>query len=103
MKDILSIKTNVSLNDSSNALLDEKLSKKEKAKVKRIIHYVKKRVQKGVFLKKGTYEKYILFLQSEKTKPRSLDKEVFYEKHHIIPKYQNGSDDNENLILIKVR
>ncbi|MBN8571537.1 MAG: hypothetical protein J0M18_18080 [Ignavibacteria bacterium] len=103
MKNILLTNTHSNLNDSSNGVLDEKLSKNEKARVKRIIRHIKKRVEKGVFLKKGTYQKYIAFLQTQKPKPKSLDKEVFYEKHHIIPKYKNGSDDNENLILIEVR
>lgn len=39
----------------------------------------------------------------ETRKDRILDKNSYYEKHHIVPKCMGGSDDTENLIILTAR
>lgn len=65
----------------------------EEKKIQKIIEIVKNRPQKRGFLKKGTYEKYINFLKKQPCPE-------IYEKHHIVPKHQNGTNDPSNLICI---
>lgn len=72
--------------------MSEELSEREEKKIQKIVQIVKDRPQKRGFLKKGTYEKYIDFLR-KKPCPET------FEKHHIIPKHQGGTDDS-SLILI---
>lgn len=46
------------------------------------------------------YYKIILRAMKEN---RSKNKEIYFEKHHIIPKCLGGTDDKENLILLTAR
>ena len=42
-------------------------------------------------------------IQRAKSESRTKSNETYYERHHIIPKYMNGSDDEENLVLLTFR
>lgn len=64
--------------------------------ISKFIRLAKARVNGGVLLKPGTYQKYIDYLR---TKPVT----GVTEKHHIIPKHMQGSNDPSNLIQISVR
>jgi len=42
-------------------------------------------------------------IQRAKSESRTRSNETYYERHHIIPRYMNGSDDEENLVLLTFR
>lgn len=46
---------------------------------------------------------YFNIINRAKVQKRIKSKNVYYEKHHIIPKCLNGTDDKENLILLTSR
>lgn len=72
----------------------EQMNSKEFEKSAQVaVNRVKKRVQKGVFLKNGTYQKYIDYLKTKTMKEPM-------ENHHVIPKHQGGNDSPSNLIRI---
>jgi hypothetical protein len=71
----------------------KELSENEEKKIEKIIQIVKDRPQKRGFFKKGTYKKYINFLKKQPC-PKT------FEKHHILPKHQGGTDDPSNMICI---
>jgi len=53
-------------------------------------------VESGRKLKQGTYERYINYLRTKKIQGHT-------EKHHIIPKHLDGTDDLSNIIKIHQR
>jgi hypothetical protein len=67
-----------------------------KEKISKLVHFARSRVERGCFLKPGTYQKYMAYLR---TKPTT----GVTEKHHIIPRHMQGGDEPSNLIEISVR
>lgn len=52
--------------------------------------------------KQNKYSKwYISFIS--KRKDRIIEENIYYEKHHIIPKSANGTDETENIIKLTLR
>lgn len=71
----------------------KKLSKDE---ISVILARVKKRVDSGKFLKKGTYLRYIEYLRVKTIKGST-------EKHHVVPRHDGGLDIESNIIRIYFR
>lgn len=67
-----------------------------KEHISKLLQLAESRVERGCFLKAGTYQKYMEYLR---TKPTTGDT----ENHHILPKHMQGGDDPSNLIKISVR
>jgi len=67
-----------------------------KEHIYKLVQLARDRVERGCFLKPGTYQRYMDYLR---TKPAT----GVTEKHHIIPKHMQGSNDPSNLIRISVR
>lgn len=66
--------------------------------VEKLIYLAKKRVNEGRLLKSGTYMAYIDYLRKKPIRDKSPT-----EKHHILPRYEGGTDDASNLIRISVK
>lgn len=67
------------------------------AKALALIDYAKSRVAQGKCLPPGTYARYMNYLRNKPLVEGNT------ERHHVIPKHQNGSDKPDNLIRIAVR
>ena len=61
-----------------------------------LARYAQKRVRKGLFLPSGTYDRYIEMLKTKTVQGNT-------DKHHVVPKHDNGSDNASNIISISVR
>lgn len=46
------------------------------------------------------YKHYNLLVQKAQQENRTKTKETYYEKHHIVPKSEGGSNTKENLVLL---
>lgn len=42
-------------------------------------------------------------IERAKTENRKKGSDVYYERHHIVPRCMNGTDDDENLVLLTAR
>lgn len=78
---------------------------------KQSIKLAQKRIKdRNLRLKPGTYSSYIIYCDS-KSKQDEFQKQIkegkknqgFLEKHHIVPRYNGGSNDQSNLILLPPR
>ena len=49
------------------------------------------------------YKHYNLLVQKAQQENRTKTKETYYEKHHIVPKSEGGSNTKENLVLLTAR
>lgn len=67
-----------------------------KEHISKLVQLAESRVERGLFLKPGTYQKYMEYLRTKPTTGTT-------EKHHILPKHMQGGDEPSNLIRISVR
>lgn len=67
-----------------------------KEHISKLVQLAVNRVERGLFLKPGTYQKYMEYLRTKPTTGTT-------EKHHILPKHMQGGDEPCNLIRISVR
>lgn len=67
-----------------------------KEHISKLVQLARERVERGCFLKPGTYQKYMDYLRTKPAKGVT-------EKHHILPKHMKGNDEPSNLIQISVR
>ncbi len=56
-----------------------------------------------MFIENKFYHEYYNIISQAKKQERIKSKEVYYEKHHIVPRSLGGSNDPDNLVLLTAK